>query len=74
MKKRTRTGGGGGDDGDGGGGEAAAADGAPAADAAYRAARPAAAGRLPAGIRGSLLRGPSLRTCGSCPPSGSRCL
>ena len=70
VKKRT-----GGDDGgggDNGAGEAAAvlvADGA-----AYRSGRSVVVCRRPAGIRGSLPRGPSLRTCGSCPPSGSRCL
>ncbi len=70
--KRKRTGG----DGDGGGDDGAdeAADAAaPAADAAYRAERLAAAGRRPAGTRGSLRRDPYLQTSGSCPPSGSKC-
>ena len=70
MKWR-RTGGDGDGGGDDGAGEATDAA-APAADASYRAEGPAAAGRRPAGIRGSPRRDPSLQTSGSCPPSGSK--
>lgn len=70
MKRRT---GGDGDGGGGDGGDEAAGAVAPAADAAYRAERPAAAGRRPAGTRGTPRRDPYLQTSGSCPPSGSKC-
>lgn len=71
--KRRRTGG----DGDGGGddgGDEVADVAATAVDAAYPAGRLAAAGRRPAGSRGSPQRDPSLQISGSCPPSGSKCL